>query len=122
MSAYTVESQYRGSAIAALILFALAAPAAQGQSADSGHEASIDDLKRTYLLCDRAALGGGLSNGTIMHCSIVYEELMRRAFGGHFDKLLAWSRAQTPHENARQPNAPLGLDPQIAVGRDQTEY
>jgi hypothetical protein len=99
---YTVEPQYRRSAVTGLILFSLAAPAAQSQSAGSEREASIDDLKRAYLLCDREALGGRLTNGAIMQCSIVYEELMRRAFGGHFDKLLAWSRAQTPHEDARQ--------------------
>lgn len=102
MGTYTAESQSRRSAAIALILFALAAPAAQGQSTGRERETSIDDLKRAYLLCDREALGGRLTNGAIMQCSIVYEELMRRAFGGHFDKLLAWSRAQMPHEGAGQ--------------------
>jgi hypothetical protein len=34
-----------------------------------------------------------------MKCSVVYEELKQRAFGGDFHKLLAWSKAQPPALN-----------------------
>ncbi len=56
----------------------------------------IDELKSVYLACNRAATGGQLNTGGIMKCSVVYEELKRRAFGGDFHKLLAWSKAQPP--------------------------
>ena len=107
-------SRARYTAAVGLVAYMLAAPAmplAQGQaydgdpdavqsdrlmlaylaSADELKDARIDDLKNTYLSCDRAAMGGKLDTPGIMLCSIVYEELKHRAFGGDFDKLLAWS-------------------------------
>ena len=57
--------------------------------------ALIEDLKRHYLECDRASLAQGLSRADVMLCSTVYEALKRHAFDGDFDKLLAWSRANT---------------------------
>lgn len=57
------------------------------------HQASIEELKVTYLNCSREALAGRLGQGTIMGCSMVYEALKERAFGGDFSRLLAWSRA-----------------------------
>jgi hypothetical protein len=47
-----------------------------------------------YLACDHAAMQGRLDSGAIAQCSVLYEELKRRAFDGDFDKLLAWSRNQ----------------------------
>ena len=55
---------------------------------------SIADLKRVYLACDRAADDGRLTRAGVMHCSVVYETLKRRAFGGDFDRLREWSRTQ----------------------------
>jgi hypothetical protein len=49
------------------------------------------DLKRFYLHCSRAATRS-LSSGDIAVCSVGYELLLRRTFGGDFDALLAWSR------------------------------
>jgi hypothetical protein len=84
----------------ALMLVALAAPMAYSQSPNGELEGvPIDELKRVYLSCDRAAIGGRLSSAGIMYCSIVYEELKRRAFDGDFDKLLAWSTAQPSARN-----------------------
>lgn len=54
----------------------------------------IGELKRVYLDCERAVLAGGLGGGGIMQCSIVYEELKRRAFSGDFQRLKAWSDQQ----------------------------
>ena len=57
--------------------------------------APIQDLKRLYMACDRAAAEERLPPGEAMLCSIVYEALRHRAFDGDFEKLLAWSRADT---------------------------
>jgi hypothetical protein len=54
---------------------------------------SIDALKTAYLACDQAAVEGRLSGAAVMQCSVIYEELKQRAFGGDFEKLLAWSRS-----------------------------
>lgn len=79
-----------------LLCIALAAPLAHGQpTAAAAEEAPIDALKREYLRCSDAALAGQLGTGAIRHCSEVYEELKRRAFGGDFLRLLAWSSAQS---------------------------
>lgn len=79
---------------AALVLVGGAAPAALGHSHQSAEveRLSIEQLKRFYLWCGRAAVAGQLDNGAIMQCSIFYEALKERAFGGDFERLLAWSR------------------------------
>jgi hypothetical protein len=85
----------------ALVLVALAVPNAYGQSQyGEPKDVPIDELKRAYLSCSGAALSGRLSGGEIMACSLVYEELKRRAFGGDFHKLLAWSKTQPPAQRA----------------------
>jgi hypothetical protein len=56
-------------------------------------DASIEDLKRLYLECDRASMVQVLTSGDAMMCSTVYEALKRHAFDGDFDRLLMWSRA-----------------------------
>lgn len=82
-------------AVFALGLPAEGALAAQGQAADSElKDVSVDELKRLYLSCDRAASEARLNTTGIMRCSVVYEELKLRAFGGDYDKLRAWSKAQ----------------------------
>ena len=57
-------------------------------------DTAVDALKHVYLECERAAIGGGLRGGDVMHCSIIYEELKRRAFGGDFGRLKAWCDSQ----------------------------
>ena len=51
-------------------------------------------LKSLYLGCSREALQRALGSGEAASCSIVYESLLRRGFGGDFMAFLAWSRAQ----------------------------
>lgn len=51
-------------------------------------------LKRVYVACSNAALHGALGTSDIPFCSLVYEALLQRTFGGDFFALLAWSRAQ----------------------------
>jgi hypothetical protein len=52
------------------------------------------DLKTVYLHCSREAPRGTLGFGGIASCSVVYETLLKRIFGGDFHSLIAWSRAQ----------------------------
>jgi hypothetical protein len=89
--------------IIAPALFALAAPIAQaGAGGDTLARASIDELKRAYLACNRAALGSLLDRAGVMQCSVIYEALKQHAFGGDFDKLYAWSRQiPMPQDTAR---------------------
>lgn len=82
---------------------ALAVPAAHGGSPEGRlKDVSIDELKSVYLTCSRAAIDRHLGSPAIMQCSVVYEELKRRAFDGDFHKLLAWSQAQPQVEVSRR--------------------
>lgn len=51
-------------------------------------------LKLDYLQCEDAASRGALDGAAVMACSIVYETLKQRVFGGSFDALVAWWRQQ----------------------------
>ncbi len=53
------------------------------------------DLKATYLGCSRDALLGTLDWDEIAACSVVYETLLTREFGGDFFALLAWSKSRS---------------------------
>lgn len=63
---------------------------------DRSHLASIDVevLKLAYMECDRRAAGGLLPAANAADCSLIYEELKERAFGGDYGRLLAWWHAQ----------------------------
>lgn len=54
-----------------------------------------EDLKKSFLACDRSARDGLLDGGEAAACSMVYEELKERVFGGDFQALLAWWKTQT---------------------------
>src|SRR5213083_2202659 len=85
----------------ALTLATLLAFAAHGNTINAEPiDTPIDALKRLYLLCERASTNGTLNAGGAAYCSIVYEELKRRAFGDNFEKLSAWARAQQSPQNA----------------------
>lgn len=51
-------------------------------------------LRALYLRCSDEAIAGRLSRGGIAGCSVVYQTLLERSFGGDFLALLAWSRRQ----------------------------
>lgn len=55
------------------------------------------EVKQFYLGCSGAAMRGRLGGGETAACSVGYEVLLRRHFGGDFHALLAWSRSQ-PHD------------------------
>jgi len=67
-----------------------AMPASQGLNS-----IPADDLKRDYMACERAAMAGQLDAATVMACSMLYEELRARVFGGSFEALLSWWRGAT---------------------------
>lgn len=97
--------RHRFAVLTASVTLIFGAPAATAadrtQSVEGELESvAVDRLKTVYLECSRAALAGRLSSAAIMQCSVVYEELKSRAFGGDFDKLLAWSNAQASLEKA----------------------
>lgn len=71
-------------------VFVLLAAAAHAQPTGSV-EMPIEALKTVYLNCERTAVGGGQETSEIMRCSVVYEELKRRAFDGDFRRLKAWT-------------------------------
>lgn len=52
------------------------------------------EIKSLYRICARQAIERRLGSGEIAHCSVVYEVLLARHFGGNFRALLTWSRAQ----------------------------
>ncbi len=80
---------------------AFLASLACGVPADAEIMLSIDALKRTYLDCERRALVQRIPADEIMQCSVVYEDLKRRAFDDNWIKLWQWSRqALGPSQDA----------------------
>jgi hypothetical protein len=67
---------------------------------------TTDELKRLYLQCSATSFDR-LGSGGVAYCSVAYEELKRRAFGGDFAKLLAWSRTQPDAPEAASPPSPV---------------
>jgi len=57
-------------------------------------DATPAQLKAAYLQCNRLAETTLLDFGTAATCSMVYEALKERVFGGDFQRLLRWSREQ----------------------------
>jgi hypothetical protein len=55
---------------------------------------SAEELMLAYLECDRRATAAFLDAGDAANCSLFYEELKQRVFGGDYDRLLAWWQRQ----------------------------
>ena len=64
------------------------------------------ELKSEYLRCEHAAARIRLDASQVMHCSVVYEALKRRAFDNDFEKLMVWFKAQPPLEGVNQTRRP----------------
>jgi hypothetical protein len=93
-------------AVAAAAMMHATAAASTGHSQEDPPESvSSMELKRAYLWCDGAAVAGELGAGGVQHCSLVYEELKRRAFDGDFARLLAWSRLNPSAQVTAHPGA-----------------
>jgi len=54
---------------------------------------SAEQLKTSYLMCDRRASREMLGFADAALCSHISEALKHKVFGGDFDKLLEWWRA-----------------------------
>jgi hypothetical protein len=83
----------------ALLCLALSLHVAHGQASSLVDKAFVQnltsaELKRVYLACDLASSRARLAMHEAMQCSIVHDELKQRVFGGDFDQMLAWWRAQ----------------------------
>lgn len=88
-----MHSNRHGQSHVAMASLALCASMSFAHAAtDDLAAAPIDQLKRVYLVCDRAASRQLLDVATAVHCSYVSEALLKRAFGGDFELLLAWWR------------------------------
>lgn len=55
---------------------------------------SPEELKRAYLHCDRLARTERFDADAAAACSMVYEALKARVFGGSTERLIAWMRQQ----------------------------
>lgn len=60
------------------------------------------ELKQFYRRCTRASVRGHLGAGEIAICSIAYEQLLQRHFGGDFRALLAWRRGPEGEAETRR--------------------
>jgi hypothetical protein len=74
-----------------LILMWLAVSPANTQSLGSVPTLPLPALEHAYLECEREALAGRLDEGRIARCSVLYEDLKRRAFDGSFARLKVWT-------------------------------
>lgn len=70
------------------------APAAAMLPAPVFSSASHEELKAAYLYCDRLATTELFDGGAAAACSMVYEALKARVFGGDYQRLLAWQKTQ----------------------------
>jgi hypothetical protein len=70
-----------------------ASGALQPASANESHRIAsmqIEELKGVYLGCEQAAAASRLGGDDVMYCSLIYEELKERAFGGEFRRIKSW--------------------------------
>jgi hypothetical protein len=65
--------------------------------------ATPEQLKSAYLQCERLVLTTPMDFGTAAQCSMVYEALKQRVFGGDFERLLAWwqQESKSTEDSAR---------------------
>lgn len=59
----------------------------------AAQEPSMQALERAFWQCDHATTTGALDGGAAAQCSVVTEAFKARRFGGDFQALLAWWRA-----------------------------
>lgn len=88
--------------IALAALLAAAALVGQAQPPASPLRAlPVEQLKKTYLDCERQTQARLIPFGDAAECSIVADELLARGFGGDFNRLLAWWRTQRESAGCR---------------------
>ncbi|MGZ5205796.1 MAG: hypothetical protein ACXWCU_11435 [Caldimonas sp.] len=62
----------------------------------------LDRLKSAYLACDRVTSQAVVDLDRFVQCERVGDELLRRGFGGDFERLLAWWHAEKANQAAAQ--------------------
>jgi hypothetical protein len=88
---------------ALLVLLTLASnPSAQRYDDAAAVAPEVHRLKSAYLRCDQSASERMLGVGEAANCSLVHELLLRLGFGGDFERLLAWWRAERATAAARR--------------------
>ncbi|MFM8899669.1 MAG: hypothetical protein ACKOF9_06935, partial [Burkholderiales bacterium] len=60
----------------------------------------VEELKATYLQCDRLASVSFLDSSTAADCSVVAEKLRRIGFDGRADAVLEWWRSLSEDRRA----------------------
>ena len=73
-------------------------------SASDLPELSEAELKHYFMVCDRNASEGLLDDADAATCSVIYEMLKDRCFGGDSKALLEWWREE---KNARSPRTTI---------------
>jgi hypothetical protein len=86
--------------IAVVVLIPVMAVPSQSSEAARTDVTPIDGLKVVYLNCEQRAADGNLDTSEIMKCSMIYEELKRRAFGGNFRLLKVWADTKVAAEGS----------------------
>lgn len=72
----------------------LASPARGDPNRIAAETLQVDALKAAYLACDRDTSRDRMEPATASRCMAISSVLMRRAFEGDFDRLIAWWRAE----------------------------
>jgi hypothetical protein len=95
----------------AVVLTALAAGAGGAhaqQRQDASHEATaiattlaVADLEKAFWICDYVATTGAVATLDAVLCHAVYDRLKAERFGGDFERLLAWWRANKVAEHRK---------------------
>jgi hypothetical protein len=92
MSAHLVPRIHRIASLGGAIMLALGVHNSNGADDPSGISSmSVDELKSVYLRCEQATTIRRLNGGDVMYCSLVYEQLKEKAFGGEFRRITYWS-------------------------------
>lgn len=81
-------------AMAATAAIALSVAAPAHAQPDPIGDATPEQLKLTYLACEERAAAEPLDAATAQLCSVFYEALKSKVFGGSYDALLAWWQAE----------------------------
>lgn len=84
----------------------LACSVAAGAAAADLRTLPVPELQRLVLACEREATRAFMSTADAAHCSLAYEELLRRGFDGDFKRLLAWWQAQRATQREAHTAAP----------------
>lgn len=98
-------THHRTLSIAALLLLATLASNPSAQPSDDSSTAvypEVHRLKSAYLRCEQSAAERMLGVGEAADCSLLHELLLRLGFGGDFQRLLAWWRAERAAAAARR--------------------